>query len=654
MTGTKKRILAALMGAALFYTPAAQTQAQVLNFRDADVRAIIDDVSMMTGRTFIIDPRVRGNMTIISREPISQEESFELFLSALRVYGFTAVATASGAYKIVPDEAAVQDYTPVSTTAAGDQLITEIIRLRHIDALTALNTVKPLVHRQGRAIAHRSQNFLLLVDYATNITRLRDVIASIDRDNSEIRMMTLENASAEEIAETLVRIRAAGGEDTGLDAAFKAIPVISSNTLILKGDNDTIDEMARLARDLDSRNASKGDIRVMYLRYADAEAMVPMLEQVSRSLSEVQSAGGAQQGPQAASRASIAFHKGTNSLVISANPSMQKTLESVIRQLDIARTQVLVEAIIVEVSDDAARELGLQYVLSGGQGSNVPFSATNFTSTAPNVLAATGALIVDNQFGSNSDDIRSGLAQAAVDSLLGVNGLTTGFGTQSSNGTIFGVILNALENDTNSNILSTPSVMTLDNETARFVSGQEIPISTGEVLGQANQNPFRTIERQEVGIKLEVQPQINEGDDIRLYIKQEVSSIFGPAGPTLGDLITNTREIETTVTVSDGEIVVLGGLIEQEEQISVDKVPFLGDIPILGEAFKSEARSVQKTNLMVFIRPTIIRNSNDARAVTDRKLNVVRSPDLMVDENGRSSLDYILDDVVGGKRPNRR
>ncbi len=647
----KTRMVGAALLAGVALGPLV-AQDQVLNFREADIRAIIDDVSMMTGRAFIIDPRVRGNMTIISRDPIDRAEVFDLFLSALRVYGFAAVPTASGAYKIVPDEAAVQDFTPVSgSTAQGDQLVTEIVRLNYVDSLTALNTVKPLVHRQGRAIAHPSHNFLLLVDYATNIQRLRDVISSIDRDNSEVLMMSLENASAEEMAETLAKVRAVGSDEGRLsDAAFKAIPVISSNTLILKGAPETIGEMSRIVRDLDSRNASKGDIRVIYLRYSDAEAMVPMLEQVSRSLAEASAPAGTQGGVAAASRASIAFHQGTNALVISAEPAMQKTLEGVIRQLDIPRPQVLVEAIIVEVSDNAARELGLQYVLSGGEGSNIPFTASNFSSTAPNVLAATGALLGPDELGSNTN-LTESLAATAVDSLLGLNGFIGGIGGQTSNGTIFGFILNALETDSDSNILSTPSVMTLDNETASFVSGQEIPISTGEVLGTANINPFRTIERQEVGIKLEVRPQINEGNDIQLYIKQEVSSIFGPAGPTLGDLITNTREIETTVTVADGEIVILGGLIEEEEQISIDKVPLLGDIPVIGRAFRSEAKSVDKTNLMVFIRPTIVRNAKDARGVTDRKFNILRTQGLLVDQDGLSTLDFFINDVTGTNTP---
>jgi len=644
------------LAAALMIPAPAYAQDQTLNFRDADVRSIIDDISMMTGKTFIVDPRVRANMTIISRDAIERDEVFDLFLTALRVYGFAAVPTPTGAYKIVPDEAAVQDYTVFGTTAAqGDQLVTDIIRLNFVDSLTALNTVKPLVHRQGRAIAHAQHNFLLLVDYATNIQRLRDVVAAIDRDNSEVLMMTLENASAEEISETLKKVRTAGGAERGaVDPSFKAIPVISSNTLILKGAPETIGEMSRIVRDLDSRNASKGDIRVINLRYSDAEAMVPVLEQVSRSLAEANasrsaggSGGGGAAGPAGGpSRASIAFHQGTNALVISAEPAMQKTLEGVIRQLDVPRPQVLVEAIIVEVSDNAARNLGLQYVLSGSSGSNVPFTATNFSSTAPNVLAATGALLGEDELGGNTD-LTSGLAASAVDSLLGLNGFVGGFGGQTSNGTIFGVILNALETDNDSNILSTPSVMTLDNQSARFVSGQEIPISTGEVLGQANQNPFRTIERQEVGIKLEVKPQISEGDDIQLYIKQEVSSIFGPAGPTLGDLITNTREIETTVTVADGEIVVLGGLMEEEEQLRVDKVPLLGDIPVLGRAFRTEAKSVEKSNLMVFIRPTIVRNAKDARGVTDRKFDVLRSQGLLTNENGQSGLDYMINDATG-------
>ena len=623
---------------------AAQAQQQenhLLNFRDADIRALIDDISMMTGNTFIIDPRVKGKVTVISREPVPGPQVFDIFLSTLRVYGFTAVTTSSGAYKIVPDEAAMQDGNAAAGEAVDDILVTEIFRLRNIDPITALNSVKPIVHRQGRAIAHRNHDFLLIVDYAGNMERIRRVLRDIDADLQITRIVSLENTGAEEMADMLVRLRGASGGEDGGDAAFSALPMTSSNTLVLRGADDVIARLIPLIEDLDARNANKGDIRVIYLKHADAEKLVPVLEGVSKSMG--QRGGG--EGGSANAEVSIVFEKGTNALLISASPDMQNALERVIKQLDVPRAQVLVEAIIVDVSDTAARELGLQYILSGGDGSTIPFTATNFSSRAPNILAATGALLGDRL--DLSDDALNNLQQAAVDSLVGLNGFTGGFAGQTSDGTIFGVILNAVQRDIASNVLSTPSVMTMDNETAKILVGQEIPITTGEALGANNANPFRTVNRQDVGIELEVQPQINEGDDILLYIRQEVSSVLGSVVEDSPDLITQKREIETTVMVKNGEILVLGGLIQSDESITAEKVPLLGDIPLLGNLFKSNSRSLQKTNLMVFIRPTIIRNAEDMRAVTERKYNVMRGEQILRKGSTEGTLDYMVREVIG-------
>ncbi|WP_374764929.1 type II secretion system secretin GspD [Yunchengibacter salinarum] len=639
--------LLALIGAGLspLSAPGAHAQdsratdnSERLNFRDADIRAFIDDVAMVTQRTFIIDPRVTGKVTVISESPIPAENLFDLFLSTLRVYGFTAVATANGAYKIVPEEAAMQDRTAL--TSGDDRLVTEVFRLSHINPVTALNAVKPIVNRQARTFAERTGNFLMVVDYAGNMGRIRDLLTRLDQDRRKTRLITLENVGAEDMAETLADMRGPAQGDSP-DPGLTVVPVTSSNTILLKGDEALLAEIVPLVRELDSRGAAKGDIRVHTLRHADAGDMVTMLEAVSRSLSDTTGEGGGQR------RASISAHPETNSVVISANPATQKTLESVIRQLDIPRAQVLVEAIIVEVSDNAARELGLQYVLAGGDGSNIPFTVTNFSNTAPNILAATGAIALDDELDA---DAGNALRQGAIDSFLGLNGFSAGFAGETSGGTLFGVILNALDSDVASNILSTPSVMTLDNQEASIIVGQEIPITTGEALGTNNSNPFRTVDRQDVGIQLEVLPQINEGDGIRLFIRQEVSSISGTAGASNSEIITNKREIETTVNVENGEILVLGGLIEQDERITVDKVPLLGDIPGLGRLFRSEGRSSQKTNLMVFIRPTIVRSRADMRAVTGRKYDLMRREQRRrLDTDGPATIDRLMNDVIGRK-----
>ncbi len=630
-------------------TPPVQ-QNQVLNMRDADIRAFIGDVSMLTGKTFIVDPRVQGKVTVISQQALTADDAFALFFSTLRANGFTALPTSDGAYRIVPEEGAAQDAAPMSGGIDGDQLVTEVIKLHNIDVNVALQMAQPLVHRQGRVVTTRGTNALIVVDYASNVARIRQVLASIDRDTSATSVIPLRNTSADQIARAmndLVRIQ---GDANNPLSNFAAVPLEGTNTVILRGPPELLARLAPLVEKLDNEGASTADTRVVYLKHAAAEELMPILERVSALVRGAASAP-AQGGAPAAGvpgRASIGVHAGTNALIINASPDVQQELMDVIRQLDIPRHQVLVEAIIVEVSDTAAKQLGVQYVLAGAEGSDIPFSVTNFPSDgSPNILAATGAVVVDQETSGEDSDALKGLQAAAIDSLLGTAGFMGGFAGRGSDGTIFGVILNALKRDVSSNVLSTPSIMTMDNQAASILVGQEIPITTGESLGADNSNPFRTIERKDVGVKLDVKPQINEGGAIKLFIKQEVSSIFGPVSRESGELITNKRQIETTVLVNDGQIIVLGGLIEDDEQLSVDKVPLLGDIPILGNAFKSTDRSRRRTNLMVFLRPTIVNSANDLRAVTDRKYNFMQNEQLQRSRSGLSSLDTVVNDLTG-------
>ena len=620
----------------VLWSPAGQAQnGQTLNLRDADIRAFIDDVSMMTGRIFIVDPRVQGKVTVVSRDPINPEDLFQVFLSTLNVNGFAATPTATGAFRIVPTQNAAQSGS-IGSDLTGDVFMTEVFQLRFADANAVMNMIRPLVHPNGQVLPNRDSGAVIVVDFASSMPRIRDVISKVDRDRAAIRTIRLINSSAAEMARTLTALtNRRGGE--GADVSI--VPVEANNTLLLRGDPGVIAQLVPIISSLDAESAARSDIRVIYLKHAVAEDLVPMLEQVTRTLAD-ETVGGP------TGRASIGADKGTNALIISASPEMQQSLESVIRQLDIERAQVQVEAIIVEVSDTAARELGVQYVLSGSEGSDVPFIVSNYSNTAPNLLALTGAVVVDEET-SGESDIVDQLQETAINSLLGLNGLGLGFAGITDDGTLFGVILNALDQDSGSNVLSTPSIMTMDNQPASIIVGQEIPITTGEVLGADNSNPFRTVERQKVGIQLDVKPQINDGDSIKLDIRQEVSAVIGPLTTTSTELVTSTREIETTVMVEDGEIIVLGGLIEQDEQVSVEKVPLLGDIPVLGRVFRSEGRSKNRTNLMVFLRPTIVRGRDDMRAVTDRKFDYIRSEQLLRSDGDEPALDVFMRDVIG-------
>ncbi|MDX1580433.1 MAG: secretin N-terminal domain-containing protein, partial [Alphaproteobacteria bacterium] len=464
-----------ILFSALLATDAKAQEEQVLNYRNAEVRAFIDDMSLLTGRMFIVDPRVSGNVTVISHEPLPADDLFDVFFATLQVNGYSAVPTTSGAYKIVPNKiAAEQADRENGARSPEERFVTEVFQLQSANALTALNLVEPIVHSDGRAVANRDSDYLIVVDYAANMERIRKVVNEIDRDNSVVETIKLKNIAAREMARLISQLGETQNEGRG-GARFTVVPVEASNAIMIRGEPAAVVRMLPVIRSLDESNEARSDIRVVYLNHANAIELVPLLDQISTSLLEATS------GPDAASatrRAAIAAHKGTNSLIINADPDMQNALAGVISRLDVRRAQVLVEAIIVEVTDVAARQLGLQYLIAGSEGSNVPFTATNFTNTGPNLLAATGAVLLRNKEGFD-EDVIDGLQQAAVDSLIGLNGFSGGFAGETSDGSVFGVIVNALKNDIDSNILSTPSLMTMDNEEASIIVGQEVPITRG-------------------------------------------------------------------------------------------------------------------------------------------------------------------------------
>jgi len=629
---TARALLAGLAGAALL-APFVRAQEAPQNppnasgsvtMREVDIRAFIEDVSNATGRTFIVDPRVSGRVTVLVQESMSERELMDVFMSTLRVNGFIAVPTSSGAYRIVPAEVAAREPYASGDGPNENTYVSQVFSLRFADAESVANAIRPLLSERGQVTVNRRGNSVVVVDFGSTITRVRDTISRLDRDNSAIRTIQLRNTSAAEMARVAQTLASAVGEEGR--SMIQAVPVTSSNMLVLRGDNQTLDQLQPLIIELDQRADFQAAVQVIPLRYAVAEEVVPILQQMSASLT-----GGAA-GEDAASspnrRANIAFHRATNALVISADPDMQEALAGVVRELDVRREQVLVEAIIVEVSDDLARELGLQFVASGVGGEDaLPFLSTAFGgATAPNLLALTGAVLTQNTDDGDSDAVDD-LRQAAVNSLLGSRGLLLGGGGQNDEGAIFGLLLNALAEDRESNVLSTPSVLTLDNEEASILVGQQIPITTGEAVSDNFENQFRTVERADVGVQLEVRPQISEGGAIRLEIRQEVSSIFGQIVSSSTDLITNRREIQTVVQVDAGQIVVLGGLIQDEISRNDSGIPGLRRIPFAGRLFRSEGTSRRRTNLMVFLRPTIVNTSAQAADVTRRQYDAVRAAD---------------------------
>ncbi|MGV3513247.1 MAG: type II secretion system secretin GspD [Novosphingobium sp.] len=699
-----------LLGAAALAlaVPQAALAQYTLNVREADIRAFVADAAEVTGRTFIVDSRVQAKISVVSDRPLSRSEYFEVFLSTLRANGLVAVPTGNGAFRIQPADGAASNPSRIgSRGAAQSQMVTEVIRLRAIDAAQAVETLRPLISKEGAITANKSGNSLVVVDYADNMRRIRALLADIDRDNAATQTVILEHAGAREIATALSQLVPAGGE--GARSLATVVAVDSSNAVLMRGEPATLAKLAAMARQLDAKAATGGEIKVVWLDYADSAALVPVLERLlgGQGGGEVASAsaapvslggvGGNQTstagtqgstGPAAATgsistspigatsgglgngpiklangrgTATITRYPGANAIIIAAPADDQRRIGEVIRQLDVPQEQVLVEAIIVEISNNVAKELGVQ-LLFGGK--DKPFAVTNFSNSSPNIIDIAGGLLADNLNQTttviNGDTVTTTtnstagdlLRENAANKVLGASGSFTGFLTELSKDTYLGALINAVQTDKNSNILSTPHITTNNNVPASILFGQEVPVSTGEALSQGNFNDrFRTIQRQNVGIELDVTPQINAGNTVRLDLRQEVSSIAGTVSRTSNELIINKREIKTTVTVGDREIVALGGLLDDNEQRTLQKVPLLGDIPLLGEAFKSRARSRVKTNLMVFIRPTIMRNAADRQALAGRRYGVIRNAQVQFNAKQEPTIDELIVDYMGATLP---
>jgi general secretion pathway protein D len=668
-----------LASAALIFAEPLAAQ-YTLNVRDADIRAFVQDAARVTGQTFIVDGRVTGKVSVVTDRPLSRSEYFEVFLSTLRANGLVAIPMRGGGYRIQPSEGAATQPTRVgSRAAAPSQFVTEVFRLRSIDATTAVETLRPLVSREGSITANRNANSLVVADYADNIRRIRDLVRQIDRDSAATQIVTLDNAGAREIATALQGLAGQGGGDGGRPPVSVAA-IDSSNAIALRGDPTSVARFAAMAKQLDDRARSGAEIRVYRLEHANAATL---LETVQSLIGGQQSAAPASEIPPvvgssapaadgsapapavpapvvAASSPSgmnglggrgpvvVTRYEGTNALIVAANPEMQRTLGELIRQLDSRPEQVLVEAIVVEIGNEAAKKLGVQFLVGG---ENIPFAATAYSNATPNILTIAGAAGAE-LLGRETTTINGNTTTTTTTSALG-NSLQEAAAAQllSATGGFGGFALDAIAADTESNLLATPHIVTLNNQKAKFLVGQEVPVSTGEQLSSNFDNAFRTVQRQEVGIKLEVTPQVNAAGDVKLFLKQEVSSVAGPVSSRSSDLILNKREFETTLTVADGQLLAIGGLLNDDERRTLERVPLLSDIPLIGELFKSRSRSRSKTNLMVFIRPTILRNRADGDALTARRYDYVRGMQLARNPDLEPSIDELLRDYMGAVPP---
>ncbi|WP_411820275.1 type II secretion system secretin GspD [Hyphococcus formosus] len=642
-------VLVAAIGAVTPLSAMAQENCgAALNYEDADIRAVVDEIAIRTGRTFLLDPAVQGRVTVKSppNGRLCADEAWELFQAVLRVNDFAATPAGDGKYRIVPLQEAARAAGPVGE-GRGSDLTTQIIRLNYVDAREAAANLAQIIGNNGVVSPVRTGNSIIVVDTADNVARITEVLKKLDQDTTIYRTIPLQHSSAVELSRLVSELASEMNEESGARGSFSVVPVEASNSLLIRAEPSLMRRLELVVSELDQFGGATSNLSVVYLKHADAEEMAPLLTEVVNSTS----ASGLDGAP-GRTRASVSYHKPTNSLIINGDAEIQRTLQNVITQLDVRRAQVLVEAIIVDVSDTTVRDLGLQYFLTGTEGSRVPFSTTNFSSAQPNILAAAGAALLESDVvGGDLSDQKSALTEAAVNSLLGFNGFALGGAGQLGENSFFGAILTAIQDDSFSNVLSTPSIMTLDNETARLQVGQEIPVTTGEAVGDNLTNAFRTVSRQEVGVILEVTPQVNEGGTVTLKIVQEISSVAGPILSTSTDLITNKREISTTALVDDGDILVIGGLIDDTREDKESKVPYLGDIPALGNLFKSTSRERRRQNLMVFIRPSIIRDQSSANLATGRKMDYMRARELLRDGTPISGMEKLIDEVTGTKAP---
>ena len=617
--------------------PYAVAQDFTVNLKDTDIQEFIEFVADVTETTIVVDPSVKGKVKVISSKPVSKAELYDLFLSILDVHGYTAVR--SGAVvRVIPNKNARSAPVDVisGTSVINDEYVTQVIRLENVSAAKLIPVLRPLVPQQAHMAAYAPSNAIILSDIRANINRMQEIIARMDQSAvKKTEIIKLKYGVATDVVEmlkTLEKSRAGEGADANDEATL--VSDKRTNSVVVTADEMSIERIKSLIDYLDIPLEQSGNVRVMYLEYADATEVAEVLTRVMQNLSRLDDEATGRNRSANASKSTIEADAGTNSLIITADTDEMVALEAVIARLDIRRAQVLVEAIIVEMEIVEGRELGLQWLFandSGLYGSSISTSAAQQGRNA----ALAQAIIPED---SASDDI--GIRNLAG-ALSQVPGTTFGWGVVDQ-GLTMTTILNALESQGNANILSTPSLLTLDNEEAFITVGQQVPFVTGSYTntGAANgvANPFQTIQRENVGVTLQVTPQINEGDSVVMDIVQEVSSISQQV-LSASDVITNERKIETKVLAKDGDIVVLGGLVKDDVQDSEQGVPVLSDIPVLGRLFRSDVVSVTKSNLLVFIRSTIIRDDADLAGATAEKYRYIRDQQRERRDQGLRFLD---------------
>ena len=634
LTNAKGFVIALVVSLLLFAKP-VWGQDFTVNLKDTDIQEFIEFVADVTGTTIVIDPAVKGKVRVVSSKPVSRTELYDLFLSILDVHGYTAVRSGE-VVRVIPNKNARSAPVDVisGTSIINDEYVTQVIRLDNVSAAKLIPVLRPLVPQQAHMAAYAPSNAIIISDIRANIDRIAKIIDRMDQSavkkTEVVKLRYGVAADVVEMLKTLEKSRAGEGADANDDASLVADK--RTNSVIVTADEVSIERIKGLIDYLDIPLEQSGNVRVMYLEYADATEVAEVLTRVMQNLARLDDESSGRTRAANAAKSTIEADAGTNSLIITADTDEMAALEAVIARLDIRRAQVLVEAIIVEIDVTEGRELGLQWLFandSGLYGSNISPARQGSNATIAQAILPEDA--TSTEIGVR--DLAGALSQ--------VPGTTFGWGVVDQNLTMT-TILNTLEKQGNTNILSTPSLLTLDNEEAFITVGQQVPFVTGSYTntGAANgvANPFQTIQRENVGVTLQVTPQINEGDSVVMDIVQEVSSISQQA-LSASDVITNERKIETKVLAKDGDIVVLGGLVKDDIQDSQQGVPLLSGIPVLGRLFRNDVVSVTKSNLLVFIRSTIIRDDDDLAGATAEKYRYIRDQQRQRRDQGLMFLD---------------
>ena len=583
----------------------SSASAVTLNLKNAELLTFIETVSQATGKNFIIDPQVQGKVNVISSTEIDNEELYHLFLSVLRVHGYIAVE-GDDFTKILPQSNLKENSSFISSTS-NDIIVTTTIAIANVPANQLVPVLRPIISQYGLLAAYTPSNSIVVTDTQANITRLNKVIAELDKEiDDDYEVIALKNSSAEEIAQVIKSLFPDNQATIPLTLAVDK----SNNQIIVGGAPAKRLKVRFLVKELDKVQNKEGETSVVYLRYANASEILPILQNIVTLVDDSNDAA------TESIKTSIQADESTNAIIITASISSTNNIKNVIRLLDIRKAQVLIEAIIVEISSSDTNELGIQWLAKGGS----VIGLTNFNGAIPALLSATTG---------DASNIANALNK-------GVSFATGSIDSTDNSG--FGGILNALAGSGKANILSTPSIVTLDNEEAMIMVGQEVPFITNTEIKSVGSNPFQNFERKDVGLTLTVKPQINEGDTIKLDIEQEISNIL--PGSNASDLVTSKRKINTSVMVSNNKILVLGGLMDDTVIDSESKVPWFGDLPILGDAFTYKTKKTEKRNLLIFIRPTILTDQSTADSVSAQKYKYIRAQQLLNNINTESDQNF--------------